>query len=211
VKRVLRETGPMRRCLAAVLLLSLAGCGSSGAGTQTQPSAAASSGSQTAPTTSSPSTTTATSTVTSNAGNAPCVASTLALSFLGQQGATGHGELGFALRNTGSRPCRSFGYPGVEFLDRQGNALPTDSTRTTSDFFGRTHLATLVIDPGAGVSFRVGVTHGAASTKGCTTAAAMQVIAPNDTATMRVSIPDGAYECATATVSPLQAGDAAYP
>jgi hypothetical protein len=39
----------------------------------------------------------------------------------------------------------------------------------------------------------------------------VQVIAPNDTATLKAAIPGGAAECATATVSPLVAGLAAYP
>jgi hypothetical protein len=37
------------------------------------------------------------------------------------------------------------------------------------------------------------------------------VIAPDDTAPIRAQIPDGAYECGTATVSPLQPGRSAYP
>ena len=55
------------------------------------------------------------------------------------------------------------------------------------------------------------MTHGAGSSAGCTTAYAVQVIAPNDTATLKTAIPDGAAECATVTVSPLQAGASAYP
>jgi hypothetical protein len=208
---VIRENHAMRVCLAVISVLALAGCGSSsGAGTSSQ--ATATSTSSGATSTSTTSTQPATSTTAStSAGVAPCRASGLALSFLGQQGATGHGELGFVLRNSGSSPCQTIGYPGIQFLDKNGAALPTDSTRTTHDFFGKTHLAALVIDAGAGVSFRVGVTHGINSSKGCSTAAALQVIPPNDTATMRVPIPDGAFECGTATVSPLEAGNAAYP
>jgi uncharacterized protein DUF4232 len=140
-----------------------------------------------------------------------CVATGLALSFLGQQGATGHGELGFALRNTASSSCSTIGYPGVQFLDAGGAPLPTTPTHTTSDFFGHTRLHALTVAPGQVVSFRLGVTHGAGSSAGCTTADALQVIAPNDTAILKTAIPDGASECATATVSPLQAGDSAYP
>ena len=139
------------------------------------------------------------------------MAAGLALSFLGGQGATGHGELGFMLRNTSSASCRTFGYPGVQFLDRSGAPLPTDSTRTTHDFFGSTPAVALVVAPGASVSFRLGVTHGASSSAGCTTAYRLQVIPPNDTATLEVSIPQGAYECGTATVSPLRPGNTAYP
>lgn len=208
---MIREHRWMRACLAAVAALVLAGCGSTGGGsTATQgggasgsSSATGSTSSQTAPATS--------TTATTSAGDVVCTASGLALSFLGQQGATGHGELGLVLRNTGSSPCRTIGYPGIQFLDKSGVALATSSTRTTHDFFGKTQLAALVIDPGASASFRVGVTHGINSTKGCTTAAGLQVIPPNDTATLHVSIPDGAFECGTATVSPLEAGNAAYP
>jgi hypothetical protein len=139
------------------------------------------------------------------------VAAGLALSFLGQQGATGHGELGFALRNTGATSCSTVGYPGVQFLDGGGAPLPTTPTHTTSDFFGHTALHALTVGPGKSVSFRLGVTHGAGSSAGCTTADALQVIAPNDTAALRTEIPQGASECATATVSPVQAGDSAYP
>jgi hypothetical protein len=212
---VIREHRPMRACLAAVVVLSLAGCGSTGgAGASTQGGRASGSSSATGATssqTASATTTADTTTVATSTGNATCTASGLALSFLGQQGATGHGELGFVLRNTGSSPCRTIGYPGIQFLEKSGTALPTNSTRTTHDFFGRTQIAALVIDPGASASFRVGVTHGVNSNKGCTTAAGLQVIPPNDTATMHVSIPDGAFECATATVSPLEAGNAAFP
>jgi uncharacterized protein DUF4232 len=141
----------------------------------------------------------------------PCRASELALSFLGQQGATGHGELGFALRNTSASSCSTVGYPGVQFLDSAGAPEPTTPTHTTSDFFGHTDLRALTVSPGQSVSFRLGVSHGAASSAGCTTADALQVIAPNDTATLHTAIPDGAAECAGTTVSPLQAGDAAYP
>jgi hypothetical protein len=166
-------------------------------------------------TTSSPSstttTTTTTSATTSAPGSGPCVASELALSFLGGQGATGHGELGYALRNISSTSCRTYGFPGVQFLDRSGAALPTDSTRTTSDFFGSVPAKPLVIAPGDSASFRLGVTHGISSSAGCTTAYGLQVIPPNDTATLRVSMPQGAYECGTATVSPLAAGQSAYP
>ena len=156
-------------------------------------------------------TATATTTTTSASGSGPCVAADLALSFLGGQGATGHGELGYALRNITSTSCRTYGFPGIQFLDRSGAALPTDSTRTTNDFFGSVPAKPLVIAPGASVSFRLGVTHGISSSAGCTTAYGLQVIPPNDTATLRVSMPQGAYECGTATVSPLAAGRSAYP
>ena len=138
-----------------------------------------------------------------------CTASGLSLAFLGGQGATGHGELGFALKNTGSA-CSTGGYPGIQFLAKDGAALPTTPQHTTSDFFGSLPLKPLALDPGQTASFRLGVSHGGGSDSGCNTAYGLQVIAPNDTATLRVPIPNGASECGTTTVSPLQPGDAAY-
>ena len=74
----------------------------------------------------------------------------------------GHGEIGFVLKNTSSA-CRTYGYPGVLFLDKAGDPLPTIPHHTTNDFFGST--------PGGpardrararDASFRLGVTHGVA-------------------------------------------------
>ncbi len=199
--------------LGAVLLL--AACGgssppqraSSGAGTAgpapTLTATSATVTSQTAATA---------TTVTSGVSTPPpCRASDLTLSFLGGQAATGHGLLGFELRNSGARTCRTYGYPGVLFLDHAGRALPTIPKHTTQDFFGAAPEVPLMLHPGESASFRLGVTHGAASTNGCTTAYGVQVIPPDDTATLRVSVANGAYECQMVTVSPLRPGATAYP
>jgi hypothetical protein len=224
----------MRIVVAAMALSGGGGAGSGGA-TGTSPgshSAAATAADTTTATataaatateTSSPATATATApasaaSTTSDSGGASvgrpgnqCVASGLVLSFLGGQGATGHGELGFALRNTGPA-CRTGGYPGIQFLDQSGAALPTTPTHTTADFFGHLSLRELAVAPGQSVSFRLGVSHGGGGgSAGCTTAYGLQVIAPNDTATLHVQIPNGASECGTATISPVQPGDSAYP
>ena len=134
----------------------------------------------------------------------------MSLTYLGGLGATGHGELGFALRNTSSQACSTIGYPGIQFLDRSGSPLPTIPTHTTQDFFGSVPRAPLTVAPGATVSFRLGVTHGAASPAGCTTAYGLQVIPPDDTASLRTTILNGAYECQTATVSPVARGTSAF-
>jgi len=135
----------------------------------------------------------------------------LSLSFLGQQGATGHGELGFALRNTGSVSCHTFGYPGILFLGRTGQPLPTIPTHSTRDLFGVAPLVGLTVKPGATVSFRLQVTHGISSTLGCSMAFGLQAIPPNDTGTLHTTIPSGAYQCRSAVVSPLRPGTSAYP
>ena len=135
-------------------------------------------------------TTSTTSPTTATSGEPPCTAASLSLSFLGQQGGMGHGELGFALRNTGNVGCRTYGCPGVLFLDQSGNPLPTIPHHTTTDFFGSSPAVPLVIAPGASASFRLDVGHGVATSAGCATAYGLQVIPPNDTATLRDEDPE---------------------
>lgn len=207
-------------CLVAALAISACGgssagntSGAGGAHVASAPNTASTSAA--APATS-PVTTTApaaptTTATTTPTGPPPCRAADLSLSYLGGQGATGHGELGFALRNTSGHSCTTIGYPGIQFLDQAGAALPTIPTHTTQDFFGAVPKLLLTVAPGATVSFRLGVTHGMTSTAGCATAHGIQVIPPNDTATLRTAIANGgAYECQTATVSPLAEGTSAY-
>jgi Protein of unknown function (DUF4232) len=193
--------------LSAALVLSA--CGSSGGG-GTASQASSTTSTTTASTTPSGTATTTTTTATVS-GPRACVASGLAVAFVGQQGATGHGLLGFSLRNRGSARCHTYGYPGVLFLDKAGRPLPTKSVRTTHDFFGPAPKVRIVLAPGARASFRLGVTHGVTSTAQCATAYGLQVIPPDDTATLRAKIPGGAYECRTTTVSPLRPGRSAYP
>jgi len=204
----------MRRLVPLIALLmglGLVACGSSKSSTTPA-----------APPTNTPSTVTKTvtaaqTTSTSHASappssaHPPCRAANLALSYLGQQGAAGHGEISFALKNTGSATCHTVGYPGILFLDKSGRPLPTTPKHVTSDMAGSVPVVSLDVASGAQVSFRLFVTHGAVPGLPCTTAYGLQVIPPNDTATLRVTIPDGgAYECKDATVSPLRPGTSAF-
>ena len=193
-----------------VAVLALYGCGGAGSTSSSHSSPSSQSTSSSTQSASQTSTSSSSSVTTTSAGPPPCKAATLALSYLGGLGATGHGELGFALKNTGSSSCNTIGYPGIQFLARSGSPLPTTPTHTTDDFFGHLPLKELIVAPGDTVSFRLGVTHGAASAAGCTTAHGLGVIAPNDTATLHVTLPNGAYECGTATVSPMQPGTSAF-
>jgi hypothetical protein len=208
------------RFLLAVLAIAAAtvlwSCGGSSSKTGANASATGSP-STPASTASSPLTTASTPTTTSGpapaSGPPPCRAGSLSLTFLGQQGATGRGELGFAVRNTSTRSCHTVGYPGVLFLDSHGAALPTNPVHATTDPAGQVPLRSLLVAPGASASFRLFVRHftSSGSNAGCTTAYALQMIPPNDTATLRVTILEGgAYECGTASVSPMQPGTSAY-
>ncbi len=204
--------------LTAATALLLAACGG---GSQTSSSVAPASRAPTSSTSVSHgsgatanNTTTAPGTTTAAPGSVAgslCRAPGLALSFLGGQGATGHGLLGFELRNVSSRSCHTFGFPGVQFLDAGGRPLPTAATRTTQDFFGSAPERALSVARGQSVSFRIGVTHGIPSSAGCTTAAAVSVIPPDDTESLHVTVPNGVYECRAATVTPVEPGASAYP
>lgn len=203
--------------LACALALGLAACGGSGRTTRivthtvTAPTSATTSSHSTTATTASASTPgTTTTTSVAAGGSQPCTAHDLALSFIGSQGAAGHVELGFAVKNITSAPCHTFGYPGIQFLDRDGRDLTTIPHHTTSDYFGHAPEAELTIAPGSSASFRLGVTTGAVPGSVCTTAHGLRVIPPDDTASIQTTIPDGAYECRDATVSPLQPGSSAY-
>ena len=222
-QRRMRRLVPL---LSAVLVAAaLAACGSSGgtpaasvgttSTTASQPantSASTTSTTATTTTTTTASTTTSTTaTTTTSSGDPPCRAASMSLSFLGQQGGMGHGEIGFVLKNTGSVPCRTYGWPGILFLGQSGNPLPTIPHHTTNDFFGSTPAMPLVIAPGGSASFRLDVGHGVATSNGCATAYALQVIPPNDTVTLKTTIPNGSYECKDANVSPLRSGASAYP
>lgn len=219
-----REPREMGRhlALACALTLGLAACGGSGASTRivthtvtAAPTAGPTSAStpstaQTTTPATTAATTTATTTTSASSGSQACTAQDLSLSFIGQQGAAGHGEIAFALRNTGTTPCHTYGFPGIQFLDKSGSALTTIPHRTTLDYFGHAPEAELTVPPGGTVSFRLGVTHGAVPGSVCTTAFGLAVIPPDDTASVRTQIPGGAYECRDATVSPLQPGNSAY-
>ncbi len=166
--------------------------------------------SQTLTATTAPGTTATTTTSATAGGTQPCTAHDVALSFIGQQGAAGHGELAFALKNISSAPCHTFGYPGIQFLDRHGADLTTIPHRTTTDYFGHAPEAELTIAPGSSASFRLGVTHGAVPGSVCTTAFGLQVdsarrrvVGQDPDPRRRIRVPD-------ATVSPLQPGNSAY-
>jgi hypothetical protein len=152
-------------------------------------------------------------TSTSAAAGAPpqCTAAMLKLSFLGGSAATGHELLVFALTNTSAGACRTYGFPGVQFISASGAPLPTDPTHTTRDFFGSAPEQPITLEHGQSASFRLGATDVPTGANKCATAAALQVIPPNDTHTLRTAIARGAYECTAVTVSPLEPGRAAYP
>jgi Protein of unknown function (DUF4232) len=153
-------------------------------------------------------TATKTSTTSAAVGNA-CTASDLTPSYLGSNGAAGTIVLGFALKNTGSTTCHTYGWPGVQFLSSSGAGLATHTTRTTGDVVGSTPAAVLTLAPGDEASFRMVTSDMGAGGGSCPTASALQIYAPDDTVTMKVAVP-GVAACGKATLSPMMAGASAF-
>ena len=157
-------------------------------------------------------TTTGTTTTTTGGGSGQCVAADLRPSFLGTNGAAGTIAVGFALTNSGSSTCTTYGWPGVLLLSSTDGALTTNAERTTSDLLGATPATEVTLKPGQKASFRlIASDFASGSTTTCPSATDLQIIAPNDTATLKVAISGGIPACGRATLSPLMAGTSAWP
>ena len=155
--------------------------------------------------------TTATKTTTTAfAHGTACTASDLTPSYLGSNGAAGTIELGFALKNTGSSTCHTYGWPGVQLLSSSGAALPTNAKRTTTDVQGATPASVLTLKPGEQASFRLIASDSAAGGGNCRNATMLQIYAPDDTVTMKVRISGGVPACGKATLSPMLPGTTAF-
>ncbi len=219
------RTCTLTGALLAALALLVAGCGGSNiasttshkqtstgsgqTGTASTPATTAQTGTATT------STTTQTTTTTSNSGGVPvsgsaCTAADLTPAFLNTNGAAGHVVLAFVLKNTGSASCHTYGYPGVAFLTKSGALETTNATRTRTDFAGHLPESAITLAPGQEASFRMVTSDVGSSQSDCANAYGLQVIAPDDTATMKTSIPEAISFCGgKATVSPLVAGTGA--
>jgi hypothetical protein len=221
------RTRTLTFALLVALALAVAGCGgsnsssttshkqaSTGSG-QTATASTPATTSQTATTTTPTTTQTTTTTTTGNSGGVPvsgsvCTAADLTPAFLNTNGATGHVVMAFVLKNTGTATCHTYGYPGVAFLSKSGAPLTTNATRTTTDFAGHLPESALTLAPGQEASFRMVTSDVGSSQSDCANAYGLQVIAPDDTATMKTSIPEAISFCdGKATVSPLVAGTGA--
>lgn len=204
-----------RTVLAAVAALALAGCGGSTpaahvSSTGTVTRTVTTPPTSTTSTSTSPTATTPTVTAINPTGSGACTSHDLAGRFLSQNGATGNVVLELALRNTGSTPCHSYGYPGVQFVSKTGAPLPTAATRTTQDLLGSTRLAAVTLGPGQEASFRMVAATDRPGGGSCPSAYGLRIIAPDDTVPIAVTLP-AIYECGRTTVSPLEAGTGASP
>lgn len=149
-------------------------------------------------------TTTATPTSTTTASST-CPISSLSLSFVRGGVATGHVSGEYQLTNIGGSACTLQGYPALHLLDAQGHPLPTQENQTTSAFtFQAQPPQPISLAHGQSAYLYTDYTFVSSPGQTCvTTAAAMTVTPPGDSASLQTSTaPD---PCGPINISPLQA------
>jgi hypothetical protein len=144
-----------------------------------------------------------------------CRTGDLRVTHLESAGATGHGIHIFRIRNTSQRTCHTFGWFGVQLLAKHGRELPTRARRVKSDFFGAQPRRRVTIRPAGKASFRI-TTTAVGSGRHCSDAAAIRVIAPDDTVSRLVRLRSRrshifACERGRFGIAPIQRGDGADP
>lgn len=156
--------------------------------------------------------TTQTQTGTSTSGGAglnadACVAADLTPVSEGSNGAAGTIIWTVGLKNTGNSTCKTYGWPGAQFLDSNGKPIGQPATRTTTTMAsGTVHPSSITLNPGDTAQFYIQVNDAAGGGAGCTNAAYLQIYAPDDTTAMRLSTSQQVQYCPKTTVTPLQAG-----
>jgi hypothetical protein len=177
---------------AAVLgALAIAACGSSQSSsttTVTRPGAAAPSSSQATPTSPHP------AAASPQPVPLPCAGPRLRLSAMGTQGATGHLEVTFALRNDSGTFCTLRGYPGARLLDATGQTIAMRLERGRG-FFPDTMIAPrrVLLAPSASARFGLSfVTNNEyAGARRCVRAWVLEAVPPGGSGPLRVSLSDG--------------------
>jgi hypothetical protein len=184
---------------AAVLLgaLTLAACGSiANTSTSGAPQRAATADAMASTPSGSPTAQRNQATESSQLASTACVTSQLTLTYTGTQGATGHLEATFALRNVSGRSCTLHGYPGAQLLDAAGRTLPT-RLKQGRGFFPDTLLAPrqVVLRPGGEARFGLGFADNNeyAGGRPCRSAAWLKSVPPHAAGALRVALTGGEH------------------
>jgi Protein of unknown function (DUF4232) len=143
-----------------------------------------------------------------------CTAGQLSARRTATQGAPGHVETGFALRNVSAHGCTLRGYPGALMLDAQGRTMATHLSRGNG-FFPDTTLAprTVTIGVHGGARFTLSYADNSEYAGGhsCPTAATLEITPPQSHGALRLSVSGGGQPrfapCGgRLTASPVYAG-----
>lgn len=124
----------------------------------------------------------------------PCPSGGLRLTFLASQGATGHLEVTFALRNASGTMCTLRGYPGARLLDAAGHSIVMRLKRG-GGFFPDTLSppSRVLLAPRASARFGLSfVTNNEyAGTRRCVRATALESVPPGAAGALRISLTGG--------------------
>jgi hypothetical protein len=132
------------------------------------------------------------------------MASALAMSVSGTEGAAGTLEVTISLRNTTSATCTMNGFPGALLLGASGTALPTTVVRAGIYSFTNFPSALVTLAGGALAYFNLGysdVTTGSETT--CEMATQLEITPPNATTHGIVTASLAVCNRGTVTVSPV--------
>ena len=144
----------------------------------------------------------------------PCASARLRLTVVGTQGATGHLEVTFALRNASGPMCTLRGYPGSRLLNAAGHTIATRLKRG-GGFFPDTMSppSRVLLAPSSSARFGLSfVTNSEyAGAHRCVRATALESVPPGGTGALRVSLTGGGVPritpCGSQLVtSPVYAG-----
>lgn len=175
--------------LAVVSAVALSACssspGTSGTTTTTRP-----------PATTTTTTGSASSTSTTTApAVATCQVSGLRIADVGQGGAAGTQEVTFALTNTSSSSCSTFGYPGMLLVSTTGKVLTTTAERGGGLTFENIAPSKVTLAAGATAYFNVGFNDVTTVNTTCSSTHTVDVTPPTNTTHVAVKVTLGIDAC----------------
>jgi hypothetical protein len=120
---------------------------------------------------------------------AACGNSSLTVSHLPAQGATGHGSFVLLFKNTSRSTCDVYGYPGLDALNASGHVL-AHAQRTLHGFAGGAHVKrTVTVAPGHFASATVEwMSFDPVTTRSCTFSKSVATTPANTTHTVHLAV-----------------------
>jgi Protein of unknown function (DUF4232) len=190
------------RIIAIVVVVAAVGVGAYFAGRETAPTTSA----PTTTTTVQPTTTTVRPTTTTTEApttttvSGVCQPSQLHIAQAGSGGAMGTNERTFSLTNTSSATCTLYGYPGLLLRGPGGIPEQTNAVRGGGLSFESVEPSTVKLSPGDVAYFNIGYSDVTTVNTTCSTATAIQIIPPTDTAHAVVTVSPHILACDNGTL-----------
>lgn len=183
------------RITAVIVVVAAVGVGAFFAGRQTAPTTTGSPTTTTTTTTAPSTTTTSEAPSSTTTSSGVCQPSQLHIAQYGSGGAMGTNERTFSLTDTSPATCTLYGYPGLLLLGPGDVAEQTDAVRGGGLSFESVEPSAVTLAPGDTAYFNVGYSDVTTVNTACTTAVAIQVIPPTDTAHAVVTVSPNIFAC----------------